>query len=69
MEGVLEQGEQGGALLLSLSCGEPQSLVGLLHHVQVHLQRDMRVQAEQLMLTQQMAVRGRRGVGVSEQAT
>gem|GEM_PF-3859413 len=63
---VLDLGDQGGALWLSGDCGEPLDLcVGLLHHPHVQLQRGLRVQTEQLMLTEQMGVLG---ISVVEQA-
>ena len=43
--------------------GPPGLLVGLLHHLQVQFERGMRVQAQQLLFSKQMAVRSRRGVG------
>ena len=63
---VLDLGDQGGALWLSGDCGEPLDLcVGLLRHPHVQLQRGLRVQTEQLMLTEQMGVLG---ISVVEQA-
>jgi hypothetical protein len=68
-QGVLELGDQAGALWLRRGRGEPLGrCVSLLHHVQVQFQWSLRVQAEQLMRTVQMAVPARRGVVVSEQA-
>jgi hypothetical protein len=66
---VLDLGDQGGALRLSGDRGERLGLFpGLLHHIEIQLQRGTRIQAKQLMLTEQVAVRSRRGVGVGEQA-
>jgi len=42
--------------------------VGLLHDVQVQFKGGMRVQAEQILFSKQMAVRGRGGVEGGEQA-
>ena len=65
-EGVLHLGDQGGALLLRRERGEPPGLlVGLLHHIQVQFEGGMRVQAEQVLFSKQMAVRSR---GIGEQA-
>ncbi len=67
-ESLLALGDQGGALRLGGERGVPLGLViGLLHHLQVQLARGVLVQAEQVTLTVQMAVRGRGGVGVGEQ--
>src|SRR5260370_27151166 len=58
-EGVVEVGDLGGALWLSGDRGERlDCFPGLLHYLQVQLQWGLRVQAEQLMLTEQMAVLG-----------
>ncbi|MFL5592347.1 MAG: hypothetical protein ACJ8DI_32515 [Ktedonobacteraceae bacterium] len=38
-----------------------------MYHLQIQLDGRLRVQAEQVTRTQQMAVRGSRGVGVGEQ--
>ena len=63
-EGVLHRGDQGGALLLRGDRSEPLGrFPGALHHVEVPFQRRLRVQAQQLLLLEQMAVPGRRGVG------
>ncbi len=75
-EGAAQQGErllalggQSGALRLGRERGEPLGLVvGLLHHVEIQLEGSLRVQAEQVTLMAQMAVRGSRGLGVVEQA-
>src|SRR5947199_68088 len=46
-EGLLDLGDQGGALLLRRERGEPPGLlVGLLHHIQVQFEGGTRVQAE-----------------------
>jgi hypothetical protein len=67
-EGVLDACNQGGALLLSGWRGESLGLVpGALHHVQVQFAGSLRVQAEQLTLTYQMAVLGRRSGRRGEQ--
>jgi hypothetical protein len=69
-ERVLHLGDQGGALILSGWCGEPLGLVpGALHHVQVQVAGSPRVQAEQLTLTEQMAVLGWRSGRHGEQVT
>jgi hypothetical protein len=63
-EGVLNHGDQGGALLLRGGRSEPLGrFPGALHHVEVPFQRRLRVQAQQLRLQEQVAVSGRRGVG------
>jgi len=63
-ESVLEVGDQRGALRLRRERGELLGLLpGPLHHVQVQIQRSLRIQAEKLMLSEQMAVLGRSGVG------
>jgi hypothetical protein len=68
-ERLLALGDESGALRLGGERGEPLGLlVGLLHDVQVQFKGDMRVQAEQILFSKQMAVRGRGGVGVGEQA-
>jgi uncharacterized protein (AIM24 family) len=55
-EGMLQGADQGGALRLSGDGGDLLNLqVGLLHDVQVQPERDLRVQAQQLLLTEQMA--------------
>ncbi len=60
---MLDLGDQGSALRLSGDGGEPLDLFpGLLHHLQVQFQRSLRVQAEGILLTEQMAVRNRRGI-------
>ena len=65
-EGVLHLSDQRGALLLRGNRGVPLGLlVGLLHHLQVQRERGLRVQAEQILFSEQMAVRSR---GVGEQA-
>ena len=43
-------------------------LIGLLHHVEVQLVGGMRVQAKQLMFTEQMAMRRSRRIKIGEQA-
>jgi len=43
-------------------------VIGLLHDVEVQFKGGMRVQAEEILLTEQMAVRGSRGVRGGEQA-
>ncbi len=57
---MLDVGDQSCALLLRGERGERLSLFpGLLHHVEIQFQGSLRVQAEQVTLTAQMAVRGR----------
>ncbi|OLD84402.1 MAG: hypothetical protein AUF64_01825 [Chloroflexi bacterium 13_1_20CM_54_36] len=41
---------------------------GLLHHIEIQLQRGMRIQAKQLMFTEQMTVRRSRRIKIGEQA-
>jgi hypothetical protein len=61
-EGVLDLGDQSSALRLSGNGGEPQDLFpGLLHDVQVQVQRSLRVQAEGILLSEQRAMRNKRG--------
>jgi hypothetical protein len=68
-QGLLHLGDQGGALRFRGERGEALGrAVGLLHQRQVQLQRRLRVQTDQLPLTEQMGVLGRSGVGVGEQA-
>ncbi len=68
-ERLLALGGQGGALRLGGQRGVPLGRsVGLLHHVEVQLAGGVPVQADQVTLMAQMAVRGRGGVGVVEQA-
>src|SRR5205085_8769023 len=60
---------QGSTWLLGGKRGEPLGLViGLLHDIEVQFKRGLRVQAEAILFGKQMAVRGSRGVGGSEQA-
>ena len=67
---MLHLGDQGGALLLRRGRGEPLGLLpGLLHHIEIQLQRGMRIQAKELMFTEQMTVRRSRGIGTREQVT
>ena len=66
---MLHLADQGGALLLRRGRGEPLGLVpGLLHHIEIQLQRGMRIQAKQLMFTEQMTVRRSRRIKIGEQA-
>ena len=68
-ERVLHLGGQGAALRLRGERGDPPGLlVGLLHHVQVQFEGGMQVQAEQVTFTAQMAVPGKRGFVIAEQA-
>src|SRR5260370_40370701 len=68
-EGVLDLGDQGGALRLSGDRGERLGFFpGLLYHIEIQLQRDLRVQAQQLMLTGQMAAYSRGVAALPEQA-
>ncbi len=68
-EGLLHLGDQGGTLGLRRGRGEALGRgVGLLHHHQVQLERHLRVQTDQISLTEQMGVLSRSGVGVGEQA-
>jgi hypothetical protein len=43
-------------------------VIGLLHHLQVQRQRGLRIQAQQLLFTEQMAVRRSRRIEIGEQA-
>ncbi len=68
-QGLLHLGDQGGALLLRRGRGEALGCCGgLVHHRQVQLERCLRVQADELTLTEQVGVLSRSGVGVGEQA-
>ena len=56
-ESVLDLGDQGGALWLRRGRGEALGRgVSLLHHVQVQLEERLRVQTDQLSLSEQMGL-------------
>jgi len=68
VEGLLDLGNQGGALRLRRGRGEPLGrCISLLHHLQVQRERRLRVQAEEILFGEQMAGRSR-GVGIGQQA-